>query len=85
MIGNIAKPTVAMMQTMESCEAKKVRPALRALKPAATASGSSTPSNGASHSSGMVWKLCSHAPAFSATVLRSGLDGPSQTIGLVTS
>src|SRR5664279_6234471 len=84
MIGNIDNPTVAIMQAIPSLEARKVRPDRRARKPAAASSGATMPSSGTIASHGVVRKFCSHAVELSVTVLPSGLEGPSQTIGLVT-
>src|ERR1035438_5547806 len=83
MTGNIDRPTVAMMQATPSLEARKVRPARRARKPAAASNGATTPSSGTMPSHGVVRKFCSHAVGLITTVLPSGLEGPSHTIGLV--
>ena len=82
--GNIDKPTVAMMQPTPSLEARKVRPARRAPKPAAASNGATMPITGAIASHGVARKFCSHAAELSATALPRGLDGPFHTIGLVT-
>ena len=84
MIGNIDSPTVAMMQAIPSIETSTVRPPRRAANPAAASKGATTPSSGTAMSHGTVRKFCSQAAELTTTVLPSGLDGPSQTIGLVT-
>src|ERR1700694_3268336 len=83
-IGNIDKPTVAMMQAIPSLEARNVRPARRARKPAAASSGAMMPITGTIASQGVERKFCSQAAELSATAFPRGLDGPFHTIGLVT-
>src|SRR5208283_100500 len=84
MIGNMARPTVAMMQATPSVDIRNVNPACRVRKPTAANSGAAMPSAGTADSHGMWRKFCSHACPLTTTVLPSGLDGPSHTIGLVT-
>src|SRR5450631_703014 len=84
MIGNIDSPTVAMIQATPSLEARKVRPARRAPKPAAANSGATIPIRGTIASHGVARKFCSQAAELTATALPRGLDGPSHTMGLVT-
>src|SRR5258708_19052407 len=83
-IGNIDKPTVAMMQATPSLEARKVRPARHAPKPAAASSGATMPISGTIASQGGARQLSSQAAALSATSLPTGCDGPFPTIGLAT-
>src|ERR1700688_3010227 len=72
-MGNMERPTVAMMQATPSLEARKVKPARRALKPAAASSGATMPITGTIASQGVARKFCSQAAELIATPLPRGL------------
>ena len=84
MIGNIDRPTVAMMQAIAERRGEEGRAGVAGAKAERGDQGATMPRAGASAIHGCGAKLASHAVGWEATVFMSGLDGPSATIALVT-